>query len=40
VGVELDTSAAVLIGGTLLTGGRGFMIGSFIRVLIQGLIRR
>jgi galactofuranose transport system permease protein len=39
VGVELDTIAAVVIGGTLLTGGYGFMIGSFLGVLIQGLIQ-
>lgn len=37
-GVELDTIAAVVIGGTLLTGGQGFMFGTFIGVLIQGLI--
>jgi simple sugar transport system permease protein len=39
VGVELDTIAAVVIGGTMLTGGYGFMFGSFIGVLIQGLIQ-
>jgi galactofuranose transport system permease protein len=39
VGVELDTIAAVVIGGTLLTGGYGFMMGSFLGVLIQGLIQ-
>jgi len=39
VGVELDTIAAVVIGGTLLTGGQGFVIGTFIGVLIQGLIQ-
>jgi simple sugar transport system permease protein len=39
VGVELDTIAAVVIGGTLLTGGYGYMIGSFLGVLIQGLIQ-
>jgi ribose/xylose/arabinose/galactoside ABC-type transport system permease subunit len=39
VGVELDTIAAVVIGGTLLTGGYGLMIGSFLGVLIQGLIQ-
>jgi galactofuranose transport system permease protein len=39
VGVELDTIAAVVIGGTLLTGGQGSVIGTFIGVLIQGLIQ-
>lgn len=39
VGVELDTIAAVVIGGTLLTGGQGFVLGTFIGVLIQGLIQ-
>ncbi len=39
VGVELDTIAAVVIGGTLLTGGHGFMIGTFLGVLMQGLIQ-
>lgn len=39
VGVELDTIAAVVIGGTLLTGGQGFVVGTFIGVLIQGLIQ-
>jgi simple sugar transport system permease protein len=35
VGVELDTIAAVVIGGTLLTGGQGSVIGTFLGVLIQ-----
>ncbi len=39
VGVELDTIAAVVIGGTLLTGGSGFVAGTLIGVLIQGLIQ-
>ena len=39
VGVELDTIAAVVIGGTLLTGGYGFVAGTFVGVLIQGLIQ-
>lgn len=38
-GVELDAIAAVVIGGTLLSGGHGFMIGTFVGVLIQGLIQ-
>lgn len=39
VGVELDTIAAVVIGGTLLTGGQGSVVGTFLGVLIQGLIQ-
>lgn len=39
VGVELDTIAAVVIGGTLLSGGSGMMIGTLLGVLIQGLIQ-
>ncbi len=38
VGVELDTIAAVVIGGTLLTGGQGLMVGTFLGVMIQALI--
>ena len=39
VGVELDAIAAVVIGGTLLTGGVGCVAGTFFGVLIQGLIQ-
>jgi ribose/xylose/arabinose/galactoside ABC-type transport system permease subunit len=39
VGVELDTIAAVVIGGTLLTGGVGLVAGTFVGVTIQGLIQ-
>ncbi len=39
VGVELDAIAAVVIGGTLLTGGRGFVAGTLIGVMIMGLIQ-
>jgi ribose/xylose/arabinose/galactoside ABC-type transport system permease subunit len=39
VGVELDTIAAVVIGGTLLTGGAGFIFGTLMGLLIQGLIQ-
>jgi simple sugar transport system permease protein len=39
VGLELDAIAAVVIGGTLLTGGQGSVIGTFLGVLIQGLIQ-
>ena len=39
VGVELDAIAAVVIGGTLLSGGSGFVAGTLIGVLIMGLIQ-
>lgn len=39
VGVELDAIAAVVIGGTLLTGGFGFVGGTFFGILIMGLIQ-
>ncbi|MFV0358609.1 galactofuranose ABC transporter, permease protein YjfF [Tropicimonas sp.] len=39
VGVELDAIAAVVIGGTLLTGGTGFVAGTFFGILIMGLIQ-
>ncbi len=39
VGVELDAIAAVVIGGTLLSGGAGYVAGTFIGVLIMGLIQ-
>lgn len=39
VGVELDAIAAVVIGGTLLTGGTGYIFGTFIGVMIMGLIQ-
>jgi ribose/xylose/arabinose/galactoside ABC-type transport system permease subunit len=37
VGLELDAIAAVVIGGTLLTGGSGYLLGSVIGVLVLGL---
>jgi simple sugar transport system permease protein len=39
VGLELDAIAAVVIGGTLLSGGVGFMSGTLMGVLILGLIQ-
>ncbi len=39
VGLELDAIAAVVIGGTLLTGGRGQMLGTLCGVLILGTIK-
>ncbi|NCD34450.1 MAG: sugar ABC transporter permease YjfF [Spartobacteria bacterium] len=38
-GLELDVIAAVVIGGTLLTGGMGFVEGTLVGVLILGLIQ-
>ncbi|MGO4372537.1 galactofuranose ABC transporter, permease protein YjfF [Paenibacillus sp. MCAF20] len=39
VGLELDAIAAVVIGGTLLTGGFGYVLGTFFGVMIQGVIQ-
>jgi ribose/xylose/arabinose/galactoside ABC-type transport system permease subunit len=39
VGMELDAIAAVVIGGTLLTGGRGLVLGSMLGVLVLGTIQ-
>ncbi|MEV0149831.1 MULTISPECIES: galactofuranose ABC transporter, permease protein YjfF [unclassified Nonomuraea] len=39
VGMELDAIAAVVIGGTLLTGGSGFLLGTVLGVLVLGLIQ-
>lgn len=39
VGAELDAIAAVVIGGTLLSGGTGFVAGTFFGILIMGLIQ-
>lgn len=39
VGMELDAIAAVVIGGTLLTGGSGYVVGTLIGVLIMGVIQ-
>jgi simple sugar transport system permease protein len=39
VGTELDTIAAVVIGGTILTGGSGYVLGSMIGVLVFGAIQ-
>ncbi|MCQ8242026.1 galactofuranose ABC transporter, permease protein YjfF [Rhizosaccharibacter radicis] len=39
VGNELDAIAAVVIGGTLLSGGVGTLFGTFVGVLIEGLIQ-
>ncbi|GAA2660350.1 galactofuranose ABC transporter, permease protein YjfF [Nonomuraea recticatena] len=39
VGMELDAIAAVVIGGTLLTGGSGLLLGTVLGVLVLGLIQ-
>lgn len=39
VGMELDAIAAVVIGGTLLTGGYGYVLGTLLGVMIMGLIQ-
>jgi simple sugar transport system permease protein len=39
LGLELDAIAAVVIGGTLLTGGSGYVIGTLFGVLVLGLIK-
>jgi ribose/xylose/arabinose/galactoside ABC-type transport system permease subunit len=39
IGTELDAIAAVVIGGTLLTGGYGFVLGSVLGVLVLGTIQ-
>lgn len=39
VGLELDVISAVVIGGTLLTGGAGYVIGTFIAVMTLGTIQ-
>ncbi|HLV04814.1 sugar ABC transporter permease [uncultured Georgenia sp.] len=39
IGWELDAIAAVVIGGTLLTGGAGFVLGSAVGALVLGLMQ-
>src|SRR6185369_13755121 len=39
LGLELDAIAVVVIGGTMLTGGRGHMLGTLLGVLIFGTIQ-
>jgi len=39
IGLELDAIAAVVIGGTLLTGGVGYVAGTLMGVLILGIIQ-
>ena len=39
VGTELDAIAAVVIGGTLLTGGAGTVLGTLVGVLLRNVIQ-
>jgi simple sugar transport system permease protein len=39
IGMELDAIAAVVIGGTLLVGGSGYLAGTVVGVLVLGLIQ-
>ena len=39
MGLELDAIAAVVIGGTLLRGGVGYVVGTLFGVLILGIIQ-
>ena len=39
IGTELDVIAAVVIGGTLLSGGTGYVLGSMIGVFVYGTIK-
>lgn len=39
IGFELDAIVAVIIGGTLISGGYGYVAGTLIGVMIMGLIQ-
>jgi simple sugar transport system permease protein len=39
IGMELDAIAAVVVGGSLLTGGYGYVLASVVGVLILGLVQ-
>ncbi|GAA1804202.1 sugar ABC transporter permease YjfF [Luedemannella flava] len=39
IGLELDAIAAVVIGGTLLTGGAGYVLGTVVGVCVLGIIQ-
>ncbi|MDF9810983.1 galactofuranose ABC transporter, permease protein YjfF [Streptomyces sp. SPB162] len=39
VGTELDAIAAVVIGGTILSGGSGYVLGTLLGVLVLGVIK-
>ncbi|GID92287.1 galactofuranose ABC transporter, permease protein YjfF [Amorphoplanes digitatis] len=38
-GMELDAIAAVVIGGTILTGGSGYLLGTVLGVMVLGMIQ-
>jgi simple sugar transport system permease protein len=38
-GLELDAIAGTVVGGTLMTGGVGFVVGTVFGVLIEGIIQ-
>ncbi|MCL2164411.1 MAG: sugar ABC transporter permease YjfF [Oscillospiraceae bacterium] len=40
IGIELEVIASVVIGGTLLSGGIGYPLGSLFGVMTQGVIRK
>ena len=37
-GYEMDAIAAVIVGGTAMTGGRGSLVGAFVGMLIMGVM--
>lgn len=39
IGLELDAIAAVVIGGTLLSGGYGYVLGTLAGVMVMGLVQ-
>jgi simple sugar transport system permease protein len=39
LGLELDAIAGAVVGGTLMTGGVGFVVGTVFGVLIEGIIQ-
>jgi len=39
IGLELDAIAGTVVGGTLMTGGVGFVVGTVFGVLIEGIIQ-
>ncbi|WNV88348.1 galactofuranose ABC transporter, permease protein YjfF [Umezawaea sp. Da 62-37] len=39
IGTELDAIAAVVIGGTILSGGSGYVVGTVLGVLVLGMIQ-
>jgi len=39
VGLELTAIAAVVIGGTLLTGGSGYVLGTVLGIMVLGIIQ-